>query len=89
MFHPEHSAPCSQRAKMPCQNDLKGGKKVAGGEFWRGMVLQIKNNFKRSSRVACVETCNSPSCSFSERLNFTKRNNSKQAANLLHNVTTG
>lgn len=41
----------------------------SGGEF----VLQIKNNFKWSSRVACVETCNSPGCCFSKRLNFTKR----------------
>lgn len=37
------SAPCSQRAqrlhpaKMPCQDDLAGGKRAAGGEFWRGI----------------------------------------------------
>lgn len=43
------------------------------GNFGEEFVLQIKNYFKWSSRVAFVETCNSPDCCFPKRLNFKKR----------------
>lgn len=59
-------------AKMPCQNDLKGGKKVA--RRLEGIYTpDQKNNFKWSSLVAYVETYNISDCCFSKRLNFKKR----------------
>lgn len=58
-------------------------------EGWRGIHIGSENIFKWSSLVACVETCNSSDCCFQE-VKFQKRgNNSKQASNLLNNVTTG
>lgn len=63
-------------AKLPCQNDLKGGKKVARGlegNSYSRSKKKKKKNFKWSSLVAYVETYNSSDCCFSKRLNFKKR----------------